>query len=169
MQALVHLQERPVQVGKLRQGPVAMRSRDGIWIGSPSPEIQTSCLPEALAGGCRQLGILQKWVRNGTPCHLSRTEGNVFVIVLHLTSAEDPGQSGPSSLKRNRRPKVIHGSLATGHPAPSLNVGALVSGNDYAHWHHHSMSDHYPELQRTANVMLLPCYQGLPLCPSEKT
>lgn len=41
----------------------------------------TACIRLVCYGPAAQSGILQKWVRNDTPCHLSRTEGNVFVIV----------------------------------------------------------------------------------------
>lgn len=40
-----------------------------------------TCIRLVCYGPDAQSGILQKWVRNDTPCHLSKTEGNIFVIV----------------------------------------------------------------------------------------
>lgn len=40
-----------------------------------------ACIRLVCYGPDAQAGILQKWVRNDTPSHLPRTEGNVFVIV----------------------------------------------------------------------------------------
>lgn len=50
----------------------------------------------------------QEYYRNDTPCHLSRTEGNVFVIVLHLTSAEDPEDKAVPHLSREIEDQRSH-------------------------------------------------------------